>query len=480
MDIASLLFPQAPSYATGLLGEEEAARLQGQARQAGLLNLGLGLLAAGGPAAVRPGLGQGLIQGLSAGQQAYQNVYSQRLQEMELARKIAEQRRQEQLRSMMGSIIQPSVTPGTPAQFAEESDGNVQIGQMPTAARMGLQIDPQRLMAAAALSDRPLESLKAVPEIVQGLRKAGLAPGGMQQEISPFAVFLASDNPNIKAVAQQYDRAYKAGQIDDQQTGRAVEAMARMAETAGKPISEIASYENYRRQEVAEGRIPKSYEDFLVNLRRSGAATQTTTVVQPGAVTPGTAGMNEVDKAILQTGERLQSLDRIAQMYRPEFLQTKFQSAQKLISLGEKLGREPSATERENLSQYSRFKQDSVAQLNQYINAITGAAIGQGEEAERIKAGVPNPGSGLFDGDSPTEFASKLENTIRNLRMVEARLHYIKTSGLKLSDVKIDQMPDIMRKRKTQLVRDFGLDENKPEDREVLRNRLASEFGLLR
>jgi hypothetical protein len=104
MDIASLLFPQAPSYATGLLGEEEAARLQGQARQAGLLNLGLGLLAAGGPAAVRPGLGQGLIQGLSAGQQAYQNVYSQRLQEMELARKIAEQRRMENVQQMMQQL----------------------------------------------------------------------------------------------------------------------------------------------------------------------------------------------------------------------------------------------------------------------------------------------------------------------------------------------------------------------------------------
>lgn len=476
MDIASLLFPQAPSYATGLLGEEEAKRLQGQARQAGLLNLGLGLLAAGGPAAVRPGLGQGLVQGLSAGQQAYQQVYNQRLQEMELARKIADQRRQEQMRQLSGSIIQR--TPGMPAQFAEESDGNVQIGQMPTAG--GLQLDPQRLMALAALSDNPLAALKAVPEIVQGMRKVGLTGGAVQQEVSPFAVFLASDNPNIKAVAQQYDRAFKAGQIDDQQTGRAIEAMARMAETAGKPIADIASYENYRKQEVAEGRTPKSYEDFLVNLRRSGAATQTTTVLQPGAVAPGAAGMNEVDKALLSTGERLQSLDRIAQAYKPEFLQTRFQAAQKLIGLGEKLGREPSADERQNLAQYSKFKQDSVRQLNQYINAITGAAIGQGEEAERIKSGVPNPGSGLFDGDSPTEFAAKLDNTIRDLRMVEARLHYIKTSGLKLSDVKIDQMPDIMRRRKNEMIRDFGLDENNPEDREVLRNRLASEFGLLR
>jgi hypothetical protein len=118
MDIASLLFPQAPSYASGLLGEEEAKRLQGQARQAGLLNLGLGLLAAGGPAAVRPGLGQGLIQGLSAGQQAYQQVYNQRLQEMEMARKIAEQRQQQQMQQMMQQLA-PKALSGDPEAMSQ-------------------------------------------------------------------------------------------------------------------------------------------------------------------------------------------------------------------------------------------------------------------------------------------------------------------------------------------------------------------------
>jgi hypothetical protein len=147
--------------------------------------------------------------------------------------------------------------------------------------------------------------------------------------------------------------------------------------------------------------------------------------------------------------------------------------------LGEKLGREPNPEERQNLEQFARFKQDSVRQLNQYINEITGAAIGQGEEAERLKSGVPNPGEGLFGGDSPTVFLSKLNNTVRDLRLAEARLQYIKTKGFNLQDVTLDQMPTIMRKRKEQIVKDFGLDEANPTDREVLRNRLASEFGLL-
>lgn len=136
MDIASLLFPQAPSYASGLLGEEEAKRLQGQARQAGLLNLGLGLLAAGGPAAVRPGLGQGLIQGLSAGQQAYQNVYSQRLQEMEMARKIAEQRQQQQMQQAVQQLG-PQALAGNQDALSQLAQflGPEQLAKFTTAAK---------------------------------------------------------------------------------------------------------------------------------------------------------------------------------------------------------------------------------------------------------------------------------------------------------------------------------------------------------
>jgi hypothetical protein len=149
-------------------------------------------------------------------------------------------------------------------------------------------------------------------------------------------------------------------------------------------------------------------------------------------------------------------------------------------SFGEKLGRPLDPTERNELSAYTTFRQDTVRQLNQYINEITGAAIGQGEEAERLKSGVPNPGSGFFDGDSPTEFAAKLQNTIKDLKMAEARLHYIKTSGLKLNDVSLAQMPQVMKKREQEIISQFKLDPAKPEERAIIRNRLAQEFGLLR
>jgi len=112
MEFLQNLFPQAPSYLSGLLGEEQALAAQRQAQQQGLLGLGLGLLQAAAPAPVRPSLGAGLAQGLAAGQQAYQNVFQQRVQEADIARKIQEQRRQEEAQNLIRQLAPVAASGG--------------------------------------------------------------------------------------------------------------------------------------------------------------------------------------------------------------------------------------------------------------------------------------------------------------------------------------------------------------------------------
>jgi hypothetical protein len=201
----------------------------------------------------------------------------------------------------------------------------------------------------------------------------------------------------------------------------------------------------------------------------------------PGAMPLGKDGQNALDKVALSTGDRLAQLDRIESSFNPAYLETRFKGTQALRAMGEKSGLSKlSPAQQQELTSFTQFQQDSVRSLNAYINEVTGAAIGQGEEADRIKAGMPNPGMGLFDGDSPTQFNAKLKNTLKDLRTVEARVQYIKANGLKLVDVPLNKMPDIMRKRETELINSLGLDVSKPEDKAILRNRLASEFGLMR
>jgi hypothetical protein len=91
-ELFSQLFGQQPSYATALLGEEEARRLRQQAQQQGLLSVGLSLLAGSGPSAQPRGIGQLLAQGVQAGQQAYQGAYNKAVQERALMEQLAERR----------------------------------------------------------------------------------------------------------------------------------------------------------------------------------------------------------------------------------------------------------------------------------------------------------------------------------------------------------------------------------------------------
>ena len=136
-ELFAQLFGQQPSYATALLGDEEARRLQQQAQQQGLLSTGLSLLAGAGPSTQRRGIGQLLAQGVQAGQQAYQGAYNRAIQEQALREQIAErqQMRQEQMaaQQLLPQILRPGAqTPtfyGRPTQMPlRDDEGNIMPG----------------------------------------------------------------------------------------------------------------------------------------------------------------------------------------------------------------------------------------------------------------------------------------------------------------------------------------------------------------
>jgi len=136
-EILAQLFPQAPSYFPGLLGQEQANLLQQQAQRQGLLGIGMGLLQAAAPSTTRPILGAGIAQGLATGQQMAQNVYAQKLQEQMIGQKLLEQQRlmreQEVARSLLPQILTPGqqipTMYGQPSVFPQrDEDGNVLPG----------------------------------------------------------------------------------------------------------------------------------------------------------------------------------------------------------------------------------------------------------------------------------------------------------------------------------------------------------------
>lgn len=253
----SQLFPPAPSYLPGLLGEEQARLVAQQAQQQGLLGAALGLMQAGAPSRAPVSLGQSLAQGLAAGQQAYGNVYQQRVQEAMIGQQIAEQQRklkqQEDVRKLFPQVFQQTVERG--AMAGEE-------GPIPT-AQQRISIDPQKLSMLAMASGDPLAALGNIAKIVPELRKGGLI-AGMETGVDPFAPFMASDNPNLQAIAAQYSRSFKSGVLDDAQVGRALESLGKMAESAAKPSSLRGDYEYAMAQRRQRGEPETPFEQWAI------------------------------------------------------------------------------------------------------------------------------------------------------------------------------------------------------------------------
>jgi hypothetical protein len=88
------------------------------------------------------------------------------------------------------------------------------------------------------------------------------------------------------------------------------------------------------------------------------------------------------------------------------------------------------------LSDFSNYKKTTVATMNEEIKRLTGAQMSE-SEAKRLMGGMPNPGTGFFDGDSPTEFEGALKATYKNLSKTKARLMWYRAKGLGDEQIKL-------------------------------------------
>jgi hypothetical protein len=98
--------------------------------------------------------------------------------------------------------------------------------------------------------------------------------------------------------------------------------------------------------------------------------------------------------------------------------------------------------EKRELNRFAVFQSRSIGNVNRLLNELSGAAVSP-QEAERLKAEVPNPGTGWFDGDDPITFKSKMERIVTDTNAALARYRYYQAVGIPnnleeipLSDVK--------------------------------------------
>jgi hypothetical protein len=185
---------------------------------------------------------------------------------------------------------------------------------------------------------------------------------------------------------------------------------------------------------------------------------------------------SDVQKSVITTADAVTRLNNIQFSYRPEYQNIGFRSKQAWNTLKDKVGT-LSPAEKTQLTQYSQYRQNALQNLNQTIKDITGAAMGV-QEADRIISTLPNAGTDIWSGDSPTEFEAKLNNAIAQTKYALARKNYSLRKGLNWESTALDKMPNIINSRGAEIAKQYNLDPKKPADLNTINRQLAAEFGV--
>lgn len=247
-DFLSQLFGGQPDYSQ-FMTPQQSEQSQTNALTSAGLNAAIALLGASGKTNRPVSTGQALGSALSAGLGGYQSSFDNQLRQILAQGQLSDLQDKRLLREQ---------------QFKDIRTKEAQQQQLTAALAL---TDPQQKIDAL----RALGRFDLVKDLAEGqikVRQSGLGrPVGEAEAPSPFAPFLTSESPNIKALAQQLNQGFKTGIIDEETAFKRIEPLARMQESFDqnrrselerKLARDIAAGE--RATKAAEGKKPTESE----------------------------------------------------------------------------------------------------------------------------------------------------------------------------------------------------------------------------
>lgn len=216
----------------GLLTPEQMASAQDRAQRAAALQLGLGMVAGaqGQRGQGKPRLGQIVAQAGGPAMQAYQGAFDQTLRNALVSMQAGQLQKQQQdqarLRSLLPQVFQVERGPETQETFATET-GDFTMTQ--PGAVTGVKIDPAKLQALMMIPGG-MEAVRGIAETQKLVRQAGLTAGAQEGE-SPFSAYLSAQSPEVRKLAETYDKGFKRGIIDEETALKRIESLGKMEES---------------------------------------------------------------------------------------------------------------------------------------------------------------------------------------------------------------------------------------------------------
>jgi hypothetical protein len=439
-----------PNYYDSLFTPEQMSDIRYQGISQGLLGLGQALSQAGAPSLMPQG--SGLSQGLAAFNQGYQGQMDRALQDMLKGAQVKQMLDKQKQEANIQRIKQQAFTPVA-------------------------EVAPSMTSQTPYIQDMMKENMMLGDTNLESLSRAGnYAVQGTGREVAPSVSQMFDQNKLMRDL-------YSAGYADEAKkyapeyltVGDSVyikdpiRGLTQAIDNTGKLTGEFGNLAKLMYGTDVVSKLPQGASQTIIGQVNKGKA-----LTGGIGMDVGKEGSNMLDKELITSGTERIRFQQAKEMAKPEFFTRPFQLTMEVAKQKEKLNQPLNEVERKNLSDYTAFTQTGMNSLNAYINKITGAAMGAGDEEKRLRSAMPDP-----QKDSYTEFMSKTDNVLREGKLIEARYAYVKKNGLKFESVPVGSMPAIMRAREAKIVQELKLDPNNPSDREAIRARLAEEFGLL-
>ncbi|WP_299986649.1 glycoside hydrolase family 73 protein [uncultured Ruegeria sp.] len=328
------------------------------------------------------------------------------------------------------------------AGYVDFLQTNPRYANMLAAEGMDAQLDA---LGKSGYATDPLYQQK-VDAIARSIQMPGEAPQPRFANLSPerLAQVLHSDHvpPELKQMAVEQFRPQEQSKFSIQKLadGRAyyVDPTGRQdprlvaPDLVPTPDDPADEYGRYRSEEIAAGRTPLSRIDYA-NAKKGNGFNVTTpdgTVVSYGGGQGsgfGTKATNEIEGRILDSGAMLGRLNDTRALFKPQYLEISTRIGAKWGQLMDKMGN-ATPEQQELVANFAQFKTEAFNNLNTSLKELSGAAVTP-QEAERLLEQLPSVGTGILDGDSPTEFQAKLEQSIVQQQRAVARYNLWLATG---------------------------------------------------
>lgn len=342
-------------------------------------------------------------------------------------------------------------------------------------------IDAQRSMTN-------LHNLQAsqigTPEVVRQLRAAGVDPNSPQgREI--ILGTMKGGSPLDQAIAGMLKGAGQP-QAAPQQGGIQPQSFGGQPEQGGiVPVQTGTAPQAAPDEPMVTtplGPMPKSKAAMMgLAFAANGKGDASKLFADPNVF--GKEAQNKLDEKMINTGEQISRLNSVAQRFDPNLLtyEGRFKGGWLGVVDAFKSGNKSMKPEdRKYLADFTAMRAESVNNLNSYIKEMTGAAMTEAE-AKRLMMAMPNAGTGVFDGDSPTQFKTKLDVVVGQAKMAMARAQFAKANNKAWNSIPLEQMPTIIQQRGAQLWREMRSQAPKASDQDLgvfVDQRMKQEFGI--